>query len=247
MSAFIFTKALLIGLNYTGSQYELRGCHNDVDNIKELLISRGTKEENIIVLKEATRLEILRTFIRFIMMSKCDDILYFHYSGHGVSIIDKGGDESDGKDEVIFTSDLKLITDDELHRYLVDCLPPKTKLFTVFDCCHSGTILDLKYKIEYNENSFQIKKETEEKDKNVNNSMVISLSGSLDNQYASDSKIQNSYQGALTYCFIKTINELGDIAFNDFLEILKSVNLKLLEYGFVNQKPILTTNFFSFN
>ena len=32
-------KALLIGINYTGTDYELRGCINDSINLKQFLIS----------------------------------------------------------------------------------------------------------------------------------------------------------------------------------------------------------------
>lgn len=34
-------KSLLIGINYTGSQNELRGCHQDVENVAEFLRYRG--------------------------------------------------------------------------------------------------------------------------------------------------------------------------------------------------------------
>lgn len=34
-------KSLLIGINYTGSQNELRGCHQDVENVAEFLSYRG--------------------------------------------------------------------------------------------------------------------------------------------------------------------------------------------------------------
>lgn len=34
-------KSLLIGINYTGSENELRGCHQDVENIAEFLSYRG--------------------------------------------------------------------------------------------------------------------------------------------------------------------------------------------------------------
>jgi len=236
-----FTKALLIGINYTGTRYQLRGCHNDVDNTKNLLITNGTAENDIIVLKEPTRLEILRAFIRFVMLAKCDDKLYLHYSGHGVSMEDKSGDERDGKDELIFTADFKTISDDELNRYLVSCLPPGTKLFSVFDCCHSGTILDLKYSIYVKDNQFTINNEG---NYSCKNGQVVSLSGSLDHQYAADASLKNTYQGALTYCFIETINELG--GFGDFLEITKLVNKKLVEYGFTMQESILTTNSLTF-
>ena len=38
-------KALLIGINYFGTGGELRGCVNDVNNIKSLIRSRGFTED----------------------------------------------------------------------------------------------------------------------------------------------------------------------------------------------------------
>lgn len=44
-------RAVLIGINYTGQQGQLSGCHNDVGNIKDYLINaQGFKLENITVL-----------------------------------------------------------------------------------------------------------------------------------------------------------------------------------------------------
>ena len=38
-------KALLIGINYFGQSGELRGCINDVNNIKRLIQSRGFSDD----------------------------------------------------------------------------------------------------------------------------------------------------------------------------------------------------------
>lgn len=38
-------KALLIGINYQGSSAALRGCWNDVQNVKSFISTRGYKEE----------------------------------------------------------------------------------------------------------------------------------------------------------------------------------------------------------
>jgi hypothetical protein len=40
---------------------------------------------------------------------------------------------------------MKEITDDELNKYLVGTLPEGVTLYAIFDCCHSGTIVDLHY------------------------------------------------------------------------------------------------------
>lgn len=34
-------KSLLIGINYTGSENELNGCHQDVENVAEFLSYQG--------------------------------------------------------------------------------------------------------------------------------------------------------------------------------------------------------------
>merc|ERR1712217_467546 len=74
--------------------------------------------------------------------------LFFHYSGHGGSIADDDGDESDGKDECLFPVDFKeagILRDDEVSQILVQNVPDGVKLVAVCDCCHSGTIMDLPY------------------------------------------------------------------------------------------------------
>lgn len=38
-------KSLLIGINYTGSENELRGCHQDVENVAEFLHYRGYPDD----------------------------------------------------------------------------------------------------------------------------------------------------------------------------------------------------------
>ncbi len=38
-------KSLLIGINYTGSKNELRGCHQDVENVAQFLSYRGYSDD----------------------------------------------------------------------------------------------------------------------------------------------------------------------------------------------------------
>lgn len=58
------------------------------------------------------------------------------------------GDEEDGYDEVIYPVDFRQvghITDDEMHRIMVQPLSAGVRLTAIFDSCHSGTALDLPY------------------------------------------------------------------------------------------------------
>jgi metacaspase-1 len=38
-------KSLLIGINYTGSENELHGCHQDVENVAEFLSYRSYSDD----------------------------------------------------------------------------------------------------------------------------------------------------------------------------------------------------------
>ncbi|CAG8566839.1 1211_t:CDS:2, partial [Acaulospora colombiana] len=145
-------KALLIGINYVGSEYQLKGCFNDVNRIKKLLINHyDFKESDIVTLMDdnpadSGKIPTRENIIRHI--KKLLEDPQKHDSGHGSQLADEDGDEEDGFDETILPLDWKVkgqIIDDELHSLLVDPLPPGVRLTVVFDSCHSGTVLDLPF------------------------------------------------------------------------------------------------------
>ncbi|KAF9381195.1 Ca(2+)-dependent cysteine protease [Podila verticillata] len=149
-------RALLIGINYTGLANPLHGCVNDTADMKRFLLSVGFEEENIRVLTDdqvgtermPTRDNIFHHLKWLIQDAKKNDSYFLHYSGHGGQVRDLDGDETDGLDNCIFPVDHAengVIIDDELHRDVVKKLPPGVRLTVVFDCCHSGSALDLPY------------------------------------------------------------------------------------------------------
>ena len=141
-------KALLVGINYTGTQNELFGCINDVNSVKERINNEGFTTINTLTdltVKTPTRVNILDEFKKLLVYSEPGDLLFFLYSGHGSYILDKNGDEKDGYDELLVSCDLQGITDDELKILILQYLKKDVTLFAMFDCCFSGTILDLKY------------------------------------------------------------------------------------------------------
>lgn len=78
------------------------------------------------------------------------DRLFLHYAGHGDQVETEESSESDGQNEAIvpftpYNTPEKLIIDNELHTILVKPLPAGCTLIALFDCCHSGTMLDLKH------------------------------------------------------------------------------------------------------
>jgi metacaspase-1 len=202
-------KALLIGINYTGTEAQLNGCINDTNSIGDILTSKYdfTAESISKITDETaqkpTRDTILSSFKAFIESGQDGDLLFFSYSGHGSSTIDRSNDENDGKDEMIVTSDLKGILDDELKAIIQTHLKKNVTLFALFDCCFSGTVLDLKYQyldsLE-NNNFTQNSNETE------TYGNVIMISGCNDNQTSADASLNGKYQGAMTWAFLSTLN-----------------------------------------
>ncbi|KAF8873021.1 peptidase C14, caspase domain-containing protein [Gymnopilus junonius] len=141
-------KAVCIGINYTGSDNELKGCANDAKNMRQFLMEvYGFRSEDILLLTDdghgrnsvqPTRKEMFNAMKWLVQGAHAHDSLFFHYSGHGGQTPDKTGRETDGKDEVIFPVDFKQtddIIDDELHDTLVRPLPAGCRLTS----CHSGT------------------------------------------------------------------------------------------------------------
>lgn len=148
-------RALFIGINYYGQKGELRGCINDVHNIKGFLTS-NFRIDDIMVLTDdqkdprsiPTRQNILNAFKWLRNGAKAGDSLILHYSGHGGSIKDTDGDEEDGMDETLIPVDYQKagqIVDDEIHAVLCRGLPKGVRLTAIMDCCHSESMLDLPY------------------------------------------------------------------------------------------------------
>uniref|UniRef100_A0A6C0J7R5 Peptidase C14 caspase domain-containing protein n=1 Tax=viral metagenome TaxID=1070528 RepID=A0A6C0J7R5_9ZZZZ len=203
--------ALLVGINYTGTSSALKGCETDVDRQKEYLIKkRGYRSENIVILtedtdKKATGMNIMHALGKLIIKSHVAGAkeLWFHYSGHGSNTCDLDHDEKDGRDETIVPMDYLtngMITDDQLHDY-AESIPIGCRMIFLFDCCHSGTILDLKWRYEgavknYIENAASSVK-----------SNVFMLSGCQDNQTSADALIQGKWAGAMTTAFIECIDK----------------------------------------
>ncbi|EJD49594.1 peptidase C14 [Auricularia subglabra TFB-10046 SS5] len=150
-------KALCIGINYIGTSAELAGCHNDARNVQRFLCERfGYKQEDIVMLLDGlanprqvpTRANIIAACQWLTRDAKPNDSLFFHFSGHGGQTKDLDGDEVDGHDETIYPVDFEEaghIVDDDMHAILVQPLPPGCRLTAIFDCCHSGSALDLPY------------------------------------------------------------------------------------------------------
>ncbi|EOA35282.1 hypothetical protein CARUB_v10020450mg [Capsella rubella] len=143
-------KAILIGINYPGTEGELRGCINDVTRTHKSLVQLfGFSEENITELIDTdkskiqpTGKNIRRAFSDLVDSAKSGDVLFVHYSGHGTRLPPETGEDDDTEfDECIVPSDHNYITDDDI-REIVDKVPKGCSFTFVSDSCHSGGLID---------------------------------------------------------------------------------------------------------
>lgn len=250
-------KALLVGINYFNTDSELLGCGNDVQNIRDMLIKFYNYEaKNITVLSEKpnvtipTRSAIETGITQLAANCKSGDTLVLYYSGHGAYVNDTNGDETDGKDEVIVPLDYiqrGVITDDWLYSNLIKKIPQGANLWVFMDCCHSGTMIDLKYNyksrcvykkngqpkgVPYNGNdwSTQFLLSLEQQNEVVGN--ICCISGCQDEQTSADAQgLGSQNQGAFSYCLLETIrvNKAQNIKLG---ELLKEINCRLILNNF---------------
>jgi uncharacterized caspase-like protein len=136
-------RALIVGINYTGTGNALKGCLNDAEHMQAHLAARGFTEIKSVLEKEATTAGITAGLNWLVADTAPGDVIVFHYSGHGSQLPSKS--EADGFEEIICPVDLnwtdKVITDNTL-RQIFDKVPNGVNTTLILDCCHSGTMLD---------------------------------------------------------------------------------------------------------
>jgi len=138
-------RALLVGINrYKIPGADLRGCLNDVKNMKSVLTRYyGFAQKDIRTLTDlqATKRAMQSEITKLIGRARAGDVLLLHYSGHGSNVPDRSGDEADARDEILCPTDLDWkdpLLDDWL-RAEFDKLPAGVNFTVIMDCCHSGT------------------------------------------------------------------------------------------------------------
>jgi len=234
-------KALLIGINYVEStDGRLRGCVNDVNDMSDFLKKRGYvtevyHDEDPDLRPGTTYAGIIKNIQKLVQASWKENLeaVYIHYSGHGSYVRDTDGDEADGYDECICPSDMDesgVILDDKLH-VLMNAFNPKTRVVVVFDCCHSGTCLDLPYTFK---TASDIPDLTKPKLKNN----ITLISGCRDNQTSADAYIGDKFSGALTKTMLDVLTGNPNIS---AVYLLECIHYRLAEKGFT-QLPMISSS-----
>ena len=241
----VIKKALLIGINYTGSIQQLNGCINDSKNLGDLLVANHYfKPSEIILMNDyqigttlyPTKVNILHqleSLIRFAEQNHSSNVkLFFSYSGHGSYLNDQNVNQDEQIDdptdnprkEVICPIDYLqsgYILDDDFNRNFICRLPKNTQLVALVDACYSGTMFDLRYNYKLDNKDTKI----------TNNicpklsSQVTLISACKDDQLGS--KVNDSikkkslmdYQGAMTAAFIN--NYKHGITYTELINLMR--------------------------
>lgn len=253
-------KALLIGINYVGTNNRLNGCINDVKNVHKYIGERfesvrdvkdmnetyGKKKDEMVVLTltdetemRPTKDNILKAIDWLVKDSAPGDLRFLHYSGHGSNVMDRTSEEKDNRDECICPVDCDkegMIIDDVLRVRLVDPLPAGVRLRCIFDCCHAGTMLDIPYC--YTQTVFTRKyKMQHDKTYKDSNADVVCWSGCLDNQTSADAYWNGAFAGALTAGLLEILREKTNHTYESVFSKLTN-SLAQKQY---TQKPQLTS------
>lgn len=266
-------KAVLIGINYRRTESQLEGCINDVFNVQQFLIDNcGFDPANITLMTDDTPLQpnrdqIQEQLVKLVTEAKEGDLLLFHYSGHGSRVRDRSADETDGMDEVLVPlnyASAGMISDDWIHANVLTKVGRNVSLYAFMDCCHSGTILDLKHNYksvcQLKKGKLQVGKPYISSEWNdrflysrerahdiVGN--VCMFSGSLDREYAADAYLANKAQGAFTFCLLESLKRNMDPTTKLWIpnrvksrHLLKEVNCRLDLAGFSGQQCQLSAS-----
>ncbi|KAI9175962.1 hypothetical protein H9P43_006326 [Blastocladiella emersonii ATCC 22665] len=204
------------GLSYpTGrGANPIPGCDVDANNMAKIARMMGIQNVNVFTDKDApiTRAQILGVLEDMVYNACAGDTLLFSYAGHGGQTKDESGDEYDGADEFLVCAD-GMILDDEV-RALLACLPAGCRMVLVFDCCHSGTMVDL----ETNTHELQAE--------------IVALSAALDSQES----MGFTTGGCFTAAIMRVLQEKPGISWIDAVPLIDQYD------NMRTQKPVLSSN-----
>lgn len=206
-------------MNYTKPSYSLgAGPCNDAINIAGFMKKHGFVVYYVHNVSSTVYLQWLKFFFK-----NTTKYLMTYYTGHGTSVDDSTGDEADNKDEAYVFED-KFLLDDDLEKAFNSSKTNKAlKVVLLSDCCHSGSIWDLK------------------EGKTVPN--VVALSASKDTQTAKQTSLDSVEQGVFTFCLLKAIEQEPAITPNKLQEVIQPT-LDRFEQGYTSSTStasLLTT------
>ncbi|XP_023745827.1 metacaspase-1 isoform X2 [Lactuca sativa] len=227
-------KAVLCGVTYKGHSKKLEASVHNVRSMQQLLVNKlGFLNDSILVLteEESDRSRIpkkrnIQEALRWLVEGcKSGDSLIFYYSGHACKVPDEDGDEIDGYDEALCPLDYRVagvILDDEINATIVAPLPHGVTLHSVIDTCFSGTVLDLPFLCQINQDGLYMWEEHQLINKGTQGGKALCISACADNQNSADtSAFTGNAIGALTFSFIQVIETESKLTYGRLLSSIR--------------------------
>lgn len=245
-------KALIVGVNeYSADprRYNLEGCENDADMMKQLLIYRfdfDPKDIKVIKSRNATLGDIRREMENHLIKgTKPGDLVVFFYSGHGTRVPEKiQGYSSDGYEEAICPSDAVPVKNNAKNVLfdvdIGDLLEkiPTDNIVVILDCCFSGTAtkdFSFQGRLKYmdpqngetftNQNKFSSASIVKRLTKEQRKMKWVALSACTAWEKAQESRIEVNGQelpcGLLTRFLYQTLDKNPAISYQDAFTAIK--------------------------
>lgn len=251
----------------------LHGTYNDASNMNHLMETYGYEivfmnDVDYISSNELypTMQNILKQLQIILNKANTNDDVFIYYAGHGVqflkniliSDVANHDIKTSGIDEAIVpvnfgfkrsTGFINVISDNTLNQFIRDFGKSKVKILLIFDCCHCGTVCNLKYSYGYvdaNSNGIVYDIATDQHIDKIKpiRSDVISVSACIYNELnyedvirfakSENGKEQGVLTGSLRYALRSNPNITSDV-FN----ILKAIVTYTAKYG---QCPKISSN-----
>lgn len=209
-------------------------------------LNRVKKGGNYFYFGEESSGDDLSRKIRTLCQQTTNLILY--YSGHGITLrssITKAPDSyyvgEKSSEQSILLPKLKCITDENFYSILRSSIRPEMQVFAIVDCCHSGTIFDLDWKLE-NTTFIEHKKQCDKDDEVCLNTRiqgsVICFSACQNHQKAAATGKGSAFTRAVIYYLRRKTNSRNLFVAN----ICVRGKILNLSDSIVQQKPCITAS-----
>lgn len=219
-------RAVVIGINYTGTNVSLSGCINDANHMRSFLSSNGYND--IVMLTDNTISPTKQNIVNYMNWLTQAENSVFYYSGHG-------GDITGYNENCIFPIDYQtagVLSDQDLRTDLVNKMPSNSNLLCILDACKSATLMELKWTYCINNNNIE----------NLNtNSYPLSscysvcFTSSKDDQDSENLNDGSNSSGVFTNYFIQCYSPSST-----YYDLLKAITDKINQNYNFNQTPCMS-------
>lgn len=213
-------RAICIGLNYEGSDYELGGCVNDALANKKRLEDKGIRVD--LYTKTIGANEFLDALYAMKAVQKSADTLFITYSGHGTQF---SGSEHGGNEGLCFWNgdSIEVLPDFDLQRELAQF---KGTVVLILDSCFSGGMakaLRIQHGkrakfVQYNPKTMQVVKPAQSKLLKLVGNKRYNLFACEENEVSWDTGTSGLFTAAFMKAYdagTRTIGKLMTTAYNE--------------------------------